>query len=110
MADIKEMSEKIKKYTNEFSFTDTIGDFVINEKFKTGLTELKSGYNNKNTYIWEVLSVMNTDISETIYENVLNYIDNISNVDTCKIPSLRSMLKQIGVEYSLFSTYNDIPL
>lgn len=106
----EEISETVKKGNNQFNFLDTLGEMTINEKFKEGLTELKAGYNNKNTYIWEVLSAMNADVSETIYDNVLHYIDNISNVDTCKISALKSMLKKIGIEYTLFSTYEEMPL
>lgn len=110
MTEFNEIINNVKKTTNDFDFTNTIGEFVINNEFKQGLIELKSGYNNKNTYIWEVLSAMNTDISETIYENVLHYIDNISNVDTCKIIALKSLLEQIGIQYNIFDFCSHVPV
>ena len=110
MKDNKSIEKNIKRSTNNFNFTDTIGDFVINDKFKKGLQDLKAGYKTKDTYIWEVLSSMNGDVSETIYENILHYIENIANVDTCKISSLKSMMKSIGIEYSIFNNIEKIPL
>jgi hypothetical protein len=37
MKDNKSIEKNIKRNTNNFNFTDTIGDFVINDKFKKGL-------------------------------------------------------------------------
>jgi hypothetical protein len=53
---------------------------------------------------------MNSDVSETIYENILHYIENIANVDTCKVSSLKSMLKCIGTEYTIFDVIKKSPL
>jgi hypothetical protein len=53
---------------------------------------------------------MNSDVSETIYENILHYIENIANVDTCKVSSLKSMMKSIGIEYSIFNIIEKSPL
>jgi hypothetical protein len=53
---------------------------------------------------------MNCDVSETIYENILHYVENISNVDTCKISSLKSMMECIGIEYTIFNRIKNIPL
>jgi hypothetical protein len=53
---------------------------------------------------------MNSEVSETIYENILHYIENVSNVDTCKISSLKSMIKCIGLEYTIFDKVETIPL
>lgn len=110
MENIDNIVNNIKHDTKDFDFLETIGGLISNEKFKSGLSDLKVGYNTKNTYIWEVLSAINNDISETIYDNVLKYIENISNVDTCKISALKSMLTNMGVEYSIFNNYDSTPL
>jgi hypothetical protein len=40
----------------------------------------------------------------------LNYIDNVSNVDLCKIKALQSMLNIIGVKYNVLDTFDKIPI
>jgi hypothetical protein len=102
--DYLDITKNVKRNTNNFNFVETIGDFTINEKFKQGLQELKCGYSSKETYIWEVLSSMNSDVSETIYDNVLNYIENIANVDTCKVSVLKSMMINMGINYNIINT------
>jgi hypothetical protein len=38
-------------------------------------------------------------MGEITYSNVRNYIDLVSNVDTCKVVALNSMLNNFGVNY-----------
>jgi hypothetical protein len=56
------------------------------------------------------LSAIGEDYAETIYENILNYIDNVSNVDLCKIKALQSMLKIVGLEYDILDSFSTIPV
>ena len=53
---------------------------------------------------------MGEQYAEVIYENVLNYIDNVSNVDLCKIKSLQSMMQVVGLKYSVLDAFKSIPV
>lgn len=100
-----------KRNSNNFSFTDTFASLVNNEEFKEGYVELKKGYNNDKTYIWEMLSAVSEDVGETIFENVLNYIDNVSNINTCKLKALKSVVQMLGVQdFFIFNRLDKIPL
>ena len=48
--------------------------------------------NTAKAYIWNALSAIGQEYSDTIYENVVNYLDNVGNVDLCKVKALQSML------------------
>lgn len=89
--------ENIKKNSNNFSFIDTVVELAVNKEFTKGYNELLFGKNNENTYIWSALSAIGQDVSETIFENILNYIDNVANIDTCNIKALKSMCKVLGI-------------
>ena len=78
----------IKRNSNNFVFTDILGEFINNIQYKYGYNEHKLGHKNQYAYLWNTLSAISEDYAETIYENVLNYIDNVSNVDLCKVKAL----------------------
>ena len=65
---------------------------------------------NKYSYIWEVLSAIGGDYAETIYENVLNYIDNVANVDLCKVKDLQSMITVLGIDYNIINDVQSMPV
>jgi len=48
-------------------------------------------------------------VGNTIYENVLNYIDLASNVDLCKTKTLQSISKSIGVDFSVLNGLENFP-
>ena len=92
----------VKKNSNNFSFSKQIINEIVNEDFKTGISD----YYNKlrldtpdtsRSYIWTALSGVTDEVGEILYENVLNYIDNVGNVDLCNIKALQSMLQIVGI-------------
>jgi len=102
--------EQVKKNSDNFSFIDALGSFVTNAKFKRGYDQFAAGRTNEKTFIWDALSAIGSDYAETVYENVLNYIDNVSNIDLCKIKALKSIMQITGVDYSLVDDIKSIPL
>lgn len=100
----------IQRNANGFDFVDTLGSFINNQEFSTGFNQYKQGQNNKNTYIWKVLSAIGNQYAETIYENVLNYIDNVSNIDLCKVKALQSMMNVVGMNYDILPMLNTVPV
>ena len=87
-----------------------MGNLVVNKKYKRGYDEFADGKLTEKSYLWRALSAITQDISETIYSNVLNYIDNVSNVDTCEIKSLRSMLEILGIDYLVIDKVQYYPI
>jgi hypothetical protein len=99
----------IKKSSDDFSFVDTLSQAVTNKEFLMGKLQLDANEKTSYSYLWEVLSAVGQDIGETLYSNVLNYIDNVCNIDVCKISALKSMLKAYGIKYTLFDNLGIFP-
>jgi len=111
----------IEKNTNNFSFTREAVNAVNNFNFKkTAYDTLSGNSNTKDSYIWNALSniaekslsdsFLHENISEVFESNILNFIDNISDIDTCKIKSLQSMISQLGINYTVFDKIKLMPL
>ena len=81
--------DRISRNSNGFKFVEALGSFIQNTKFSTGYNQYASQKDTKDAYIWNALSVIGDKYAETIYENVINYIDNAANVDLCKINVLQ---------------------
>lgn len=99
----------IKKSSDDFSFVDTLSQAVTNKEFLIGKLQLDANEKTPYSYLWEVLSAVGQDIGETLYSNVLNYIDNVCNIAVCKISALKSMLKAYGIKYTLFDNLDIFP-
>lgn len=106
---VNQVISEIKKSSDDFSFIDTLSQAVTNKQFLEGKLQLDSGEKSSYTYIWEALSAIGQDVGETLYSNVLNYIDNVCNIDVCKISALKSMLKAYGIRYTLFDNLGIFP-
>lgn len=105
-------SEKyISKSTADFSFTNEILNNVNNVDFlKTVNVENISSVGNQYNYIYQALSAISDILGEKIYEDILNYIDNVGNVDICKTKALQSMLDIFGISYSAFNMLKMLPI
>src|SRR5574344_1722914 len=106
----KDTVSTIKMNTAGFSFLSVLADHVGNNKFKTGYSNILDKKSNDKTFIWEVLSSIGEDVSDTVYSNVLNYIDLASNIDICKIKALHSMIQMEGIDYSIFTGIDNMPI
>lgn len=106
----------VKKNSNEFSFVKEVINEVNNSDFKTGVADfykMLSGdkhVDNSDTYIWTALSAIGDDIGEVIYQNVLNYMQNVTDIDTCSIKSLQSMISLLGAKYTVLDGVDKLPL
>ena len=100
----------ISRNSNDFNFVEALGDFINNMKFKAGNNEFLSKQNTKDAYIWSTLSAIGDQYADVVYENVLNYLDNASNVDLCKVKALQSMIQVVGLKYDVFDTFKSIPV
>lgn len=93
-----------------FSFVDVIGNFIQNNDFSDGLKKFKDRQiDHHEAFIYQVLSAASDDIGQTIYDNVKRYVSYISDVDVCKIKSLKSMLQLFGYKYTIFDKFDSIP-
>lgn len=95
------------KFDEGFSVVDTAASLAGNRDFLEGYVDYVNGDETPKSHIWNVIGAVGNDIGNTIYTNIQNYIDLASNIDTCKIVALRSMLNIEGCDYSIF---NDIDL
>lgn len=100
----------INKRGDTFSITSKLADYVINPDWKDGYI----GYNNPSMhndykFLWGTISASCEDIGSEIYKKIANYINNISNIDTCEIHSLYSFAKMYGYNESLLFTNFTLP-
>lgn len=103
------------KNVDGFNFVEALGSFINNYKFKQGFIQHQlevqaAGQQTKNSYLWDALSSIGDEYGEVIYENVLNYLDNVGNVDLCNVKALQSMLQVVGIQYDILQTFNAIPV
>lgn len=105
-----QIQSSVRRSSDDFSYVKTIGSLINNREFSKGYLDFESGKKTPNTYVWEVLSAIGDDVGQVIYENVLNYVDDVSNVDLCKIKPLRSMLSSFGIDYSVLNNIDLVPI
>ena len=112
-----DISKDFKKNSNDFSFTREVINEVINLDFKSGSKTLLSALSSdaqpvvtKDNYIWYALSATSEDVGEALYQNVLNYMQNVADIDTCTIKALQSMAQILGTKYSILESFDTIPL
>lgn len=81
-----------------------------NAKFKDGYAEFLSGIASSRSYIWSALSGVSEQLGESLFMNVRDYIDNVANVDTCKVKSLMSMMKMLDIDYLMLDKLQYYPV
>lgn len=114
---ILSLNSSIRKNDNEFSFLKTICSLVGNREFGKGNVSAQlskddptlTSFTAEST-IWTILSAIGEDVGGQFQEHILNYIDNISNIELCKVQSLESICNLLGVNYSVFNTIKSFPL
>lgn len=107
--------KNIKKNSYDFSFTQEMLNEVNNLDFAVGEVDyLNSADNNavdtRRSYLWSSLSAITEDVGEAIYQNILNYIDNVCDVDTCSVKALQSMIQILGTKFSIFDSLKNCPV
>ena len=105
----------VKKNSNDFSFSKEVLNEVVNEDFMQGAKDFYSTLTSDSdttakSYIWQALSAVTDDVGETLYQNVLNYVDNVSDIDTCSIKALQSMVQLLGTRYNVLDGIVELPL
>ena len=102
--------QNIKRNTNNFSFIDTVASLANNKEYRSGYQDLIEEKTNDKTYFWTALSAVGEEIGNVIYENVLNYVNNVANINTCRLRALTSIAKILGVtEFAVLKNINTIP-
>lgn len=105
----------VKRNSNSFSFSREMMNEVNNIDFLSGAKDFYQTLSNdaddtSKSYLWRVLSAVTDDVGETLYQNVLNYIQNVSDIDTCGLKPLQSMAQIMGAKYNIFDGIDDLPL
>lgn len=112
MSDVNFIIDEDRRFSNRFDLSETLAGFVNNREFGAGYQDIESGQNQRQdkAYVWRAISAIGDDVANTLYENVLNYIDNISNVDLCKTKALQSLVNAHGIRYSILNSLDVVPL
>lgn len=92
-----------------FSFLSTVYDLVGNREYAQPCWECLAGADNARTFYWKALSAVGDELADAVYANVKNYIQYVSDVDTCKIKSLRSMLQLFNYKCTMLDGLFDMP-
>ena len=112
-------SELIQKNINDFSFITELINSINNYNYSQPAYDILSGnVQTKESYIWNALSnivgiktnIMHDDIQCELEDNILNFIDNVSDIDCCKVKSLQSMIQLLGISYNIFDKLKIMPL
>jgi len=110
LSSASKIENDIQRTPAGFSTIDTMGSMINNAKFKRGYDEFVLGKKTEKSYIWEALSAVAQQFGQTLYENVRDYIDNVSNVDTCKVRALKSMMSLVGCDYNVLDKIGYYPI
>ena len=103
-------TELARRSTGKFSFVDTLASLIVNRSFSKGYDDFSKGKDTRDAFVFETLSAIGNDIGDVLYQNVLHYIDAVSNVDTCKISALKSMMGMYGLKYEVFDEIGMLPV
>lgn len=99
------------KTTDNFSFTKTVANLANNKMFADGFLDYRHNTISEKSYIWYALSAIGEDIADVLYSNILNYINNIGNVNVCKVKALQSMAQMLGYDnYNFLSDIDRVPI
>ena len=93
------IADAVQRNPGDFSAVDVMGSLVNNNKFKKGYDDFRNGQRTPKSYIWHALSAVANDVGEKLFTNVRDYIDNVTDVDVCKVRALASMMHMIGLDY-----------
>lgn len=105
-----DIESNITRSHADFSFADVVADLVGNPQYLNGYADYTKNIETADSFLWTALSAVGTLVGETLYSNVLNYIDVVSNIDLCKTKSLQSMVSLLGSRYSIFESLETMPL
>jgi hypothetical protein len=103
-------TELARRSTGKFSFVDTLASLIVNRSFSKGYEDFARGKDTRDSFVFETLSAIGNDIGDALYQNVLHYIDAVSNVDTCKVSALKSMMGMYGLKYEVFEEIGMLPV
>lgn len=90
---------KIGKSTNDFSFTKQLAKIALNDEWVEGYNAfINNDTPNNYSELWKVIFTSTEDVGNQLYSSIKNYINDISNIDTCTYESLKNFAKIL--EYS----------
>lgn len=111
LSSIEAIQAAAKFDTSEYSTVSTLGSFINNDDFARGFIDFQNGNNDTSkAFIYNVISAVGDQIGDTVYSNVKNYIDFVSNVDLCKVRALRSMFQMLGFDNTILDCIDSLPL
>lgn len=111
LSSTEEIQAAVKFDTSEYSTVSALGSFINNNDFAKGFIDFQNGdTGTSRAFVYGVLSAVGDQIGETVYSNVKNYIDFVSNVDLCRVRALRSMFQMLGFDNTVLDCIDGLPL
>lgn len=94
-----------------FSITSKLAEYSINPEWRSGYDSIiNPKVVSNNSTVWKCISSSCEDIGAEVYKKVVNYIDNIGNIDVCEIHSLYSFTKLYGYNSDLMYLNFSFPI
>ena len=91
--------KKIGKSNNDFSFTKELAKIALNDEWVEGYNAfINNDTPNNYSELWNVIFTSTEEVGNKLYSSIKNYINDISNIDTCTYESLKNFVKIL--EYS----------
>ena len=82
---------------------------IQNRQYSAGFKKFAAGKDTRDAFLYKALSAVSDEIGNVLYLNIKKYIDFVSNVDICKVKSLRSMLRLFGFNKTIFDNVDSLP-
>lgn len=109
LSTVDAVKDAVSYDSSGFSFLSTVHELIGNREYAQPCGECLDGADNARTFYWKALSAIGDELADTVYANVKNYIQYVSDVDTCKIKSLRSMLQLFNYKCTILDGLFDMP-
>lgn len=97
----------IKKFGENFSITSKLSEYILQPDWNSGYTAfIQNDPSNEYAFLWKSVHAIGEELGSKIYSKIYNYIDNIKNIDTCEVTSLRNYAELYGYKDSIL--YNNV--
>ena len=100
MAKIFEKQRKAElqsRYSSDYNFAEAMQEASMNEAWKS------------KTPLWTLLSAACNDVANDYYVKLNSFVQELADVDTCTIHTLKSMAKSVDASYLTDSLNENYP-
>lgn len=77
---------QLLKLNEDFKFTEKLREYAMNPVWK-----------DEYSTLWTIVSGSSENMGRTVYEHIANYVQNVSDIDTCGLSQLYSIATELDV-------------